>query len=173
MKTYLQVSQAGMYVTSGRLAEPVTGNDGKSAFLVTYGCYGKKTGMKIKHPRVFQSNHDKLTKNKKKSQKIYIKMRVRVYTRLCSMSTMAKYQVIQCTNHSHGTYYSYGIMPTYHTNQLIPTAAMGKADSSIPIFVDCPKKSDLRYKAKTSLKQSIYVCIIRIIYIYMTINMST
>ena len=97
-------------------------------------------------------------------------MRVRVYTRLCSMSTMAKYQVIQCTNHSHGTYYSYCIMPTYHTNQLIPTAAMGKADSSIPIFVDCPKKSDLRYKAKTSLKQSIYVCIIRIIYIYMTIN---
>lgn len=53
-------------VRYGTLAELVSGNYGKSALLVTSGCYGKKTGMKINMPRFFPSNHDKITKNEKK-----------------------------------------------------------------------------------------------------------
>ena len=101
--------------------------------------------MKRKRPRVFQSNHDKLLKNEKKSQKKKMKMRARVYNCLCSMSTMVKCQVYKVPLLLNIYKYSDVIMTTYHTNQLIPTAAMGKADSSIRIFVNCPKnkKSDL------------------------------
>ena len=66
---YTETEQKTRHVRYGRLAEIVTGNYGKSAFLVTYGCYGKKTGKKSKHSRVFQSTHHKLTNNKKNRNK--------------------------------------------------------------------------------------------------------
>lgn len=44
----------------GRFAENVTRNNGKSVFILTYGCEGKTSVTKNIHPRIFQCIHSKL-----------------------------------------------------------------------------------------------------------------
>ena len=119
---------SGMYVTYGRIAEIVTGNWRVSAFLVTYGCYRKKQGWKTNIPGF--SNLTMI--HPVKINKIAINIYKCVHACTSAYAPWTQWSSVKNTRYRfYWTYYTYGVMPTYHTNQLIPTAAMGITDSSI------------------------------------------